>query len=402
MRVTRVREGASVEVPGGRRVECRVAFDDGTESGLWFERSGPEPVAVPGDVVLAALLPGALAVREDLVIDGAVSSALLATSRERVLPTLVRFHPGYDAIEVRATETRDDATLPPSGPGVALFYSGGLDSSHALARNRERVTDLVFVHGLDLGMRWKDVRQAVLRDVKATAHELDLGLVEVSTRIRTTLYRAIQERARAQSNERVRFILEWSLGCLLAGLGQLLSDRSRSVIVAGSWDDSYRMATGSHPDLEPAFSTPRLHVELDGVGVSRMDKALELAEHAPEWLPRLRVCQARPHRPYNCGRCPKCLRLRMELRVAGIAPELQPFDAALDDRTLRRSFVNVDGYFWPDILRWAELRGEPETARTVEIMMERRFHLGREITRFFERRRHPGALHLRRKSRPAT
>lgn len=400
MRVTGIRQGESSKRAGWRRLECKVGFDDGGTTSLWFEWTGPGLIATPGDAVLAALLPGALAVREDLWIDGAVSAGALAAARERVLPTLVRFHPGYDAIDVRAAETIGEASLLPPADGAALSFSGGLDSSHSLLRHRERLTHLVFAHGLDIGLQWTRVREQVRAQVEATARRFDLELLEVATRIRTRLYREIQDRARARSDQRVRFVLEWSLGCLMVAFGQLLSRTAGRVIVAGSWDEQYTRATGSHPDIEPAWSTPHLAVELDGIGTTRMDKALYLAEHDPELLRGLRICQARPPRPDNCGRCPKCLRLRMELRVAGIPFELQPFDEPSSDHELRRSFVTVDGYFWPEILRRAEASGDREAVRTAEIMMERRFHLGRELARFRERRRRPHALHLRRTSAP--
>jgi len=400
VRVTEIAQSESSAAGGWRRLACRVVFDDGGTSGLWFEWTGPGPVAAAGDALLAVLLPCALAVREDLRIDGAVSAPALATARERVQPTLARFHPGYGPVDIQASDVVDDAALPPPARGVAAFYSGGLDSSYTLTRHRDRITHLGFVHGLDLGMRWKEVRDQARADVAAIASRFDLGMLDVATRIRSGLYREVQRRARACADQRIRFLLEWSLGCLLAGLGQLLSGSAGRLLIAGSWNERYERATGSHPDLEPAWSTPRLAIELDGVGVARPDKALYLAEHDPALLRGLRICQARPLRTDNCGRCPKCLRLRMELRVAGIPPELHPFDEPVDDGTLRRSFVKVDGYFWPEILRRARARGDHEAARTAEIMMERRFHLGREIARLRERRRHPGWQHLRRSSAP--
>jgi hypothetical protein len=35
-------------------------------------------------------------------------------------------------------------------PGVACFFSGGLDSFHTLFKNLDKITHLIFVHGIDI------------------------------------------------------------------------------------------------------------------------------------------------------------------------------------------------------------------------------------------------------------
>ncbi|MBW2313737.1 MAG: hypothetical protein JRH10_06065 [Deltaproteobacteria bacterium] len=389
----RIEQIEQVAANGKRRVSGRVRFADGQSSGLWFLFPDAGPLTTPADALFAALLPGALGVREDLHIDGAVSADLLAVGRDRILPTLARFHPGYDAIEVTATEPLESSA--PAG-GVAALFSGGLDSSYTLARHRDRLTHLVFAHGFDVGLKRTAVLQRVGADLAVTARASGLQLIEVSSRIRPTIYRELQTRIRAKSPVRVRFLLGWGVGCLLTSYGQILSRSIGRLLVAGSWDDRYEGATASHPDIEPRWSTPALQIELDGIGPTRIDKARFLADQEPDLLRRLRVCQSRPVQPTNCGACPKCIRLRMELRVAGIDPALHPFAESLSDFQLRRSFVTIDGYFWPEILRQAETSGDRRAARTAEILMDRRFHLGREISRLRARVRHPGWLHARK------
>jgi hypothetical protein len=381
---------------GRRRVSGRLRFDDGTTRQPWFEAPDAGPLASPGDVLLSALLPGALGTRENLHLDGAISASMLTAARSRILPTLARFHPGYDPIEVSVAEELEASALPEPADGVAALFSGGLDSTYTLARHREHLTQLVFVHGFDVGLQRTEVLAQVGASLRATARANGLELVEVASRIRPTVYRDFQVRIRAQSETRTRFLLEWGIGCLLVAFGHTLVRSAGRLLIAGSWDDRYEGATASHPDIEPHWSTPQLEVELDGIGPTRIAKARFLADQHPELLRGVRICQARPIQPSNCGRCPKCVRFRMELRVAGVDPALHPFDGPLSDGELRRCFVNVDGYFWPEILRQAESRGDRVAARTAEILMDRRFHLGREISRLRTRIRHPGWLHARK------
>lgn len=314
MRVEQIEQGGS---DGRRQLRGQVRFDDGQTNSLWFEFPDAGPLATPGDAFLTALLPGALGVREGLHIDGAVSAALLDAARDRILPTLVRFHPGYDAVDVTAAESIEASALGPPPEDVAALFSGGLDSSYTLARHRDRLTHLVFARGFDVGLQRTEVLAQVGADLDATARGAGVRLIEVSSRIRPAIYRELQKRVRAGSDRRVRFLLEWAIGCLLTSYGQVLARSIGRLLIAGSWDDRYEGATGSHPEIEPRWSTPTLQIELDGIGPTRIDKARYLADREPELLRRVRVCQARPVQPTNCGHCPKCIRLRMELRVAG-------------------------------------------------------------------------------------
>jgi hypothetical protein len=343
------------------------------------------------------MLSPALALQEDLHVDGPVSSTLLAAARERVLPVLRRFHPGFETVEIHAAEEVGEGAWPAPAGGAVAFFSGGLDSHYTLARNRDALTHLAFVHGFDMGLRDKRVRAEAVEQVREVARAHGLGLLEVWSKVRTEIMRPVARRLRKRGRlESGDFLLEWQFGCQLVAYAQLLAGTAGRALIPGSWNDVYEGATASHPDLEPRWSTPHLRIELDGVTATRPEKAQHLARHVPDRLPTLRVCQARPRVARNCGRCPKCIRLRMELRVAGIPPELHPFDAPLSEAELRRSFVKVDGYCWPTILRWARERGDPREIRTVEILMDRRFHLVRELERLRRRVTTPRHKYVRR------
>jgi len=379
-----------------RTVQSELSLAGGGSLPLWFRATDAGPWPAPGDALLATMLPPALALQEDLHIDGPVSGSLLAAARERILPVLLRFHPGFEAIEIHAAEEVAEGDWPASAGGTVAFFSGGLDSHYTLERNRDRITHLAFAHGFDIGLHERRVRAEILEQVRAVAQGHGLELVEIWSKVRTEVIRPLARQLRRSGRVPGDFLLEWQFGCQLVGYAQLLARTAGRALIAGSWDDVYEGATSSHPDLEPRWSTPHLEIELDGVAASRPEKAQHLARHAPERLPILRVCQARPRAAHNCGRCPKCIRLRMELRVAGIAPELHPFDGPLGEAELRRSFVKLDGYCWPTILRLARERGDPREIRTVEILMDRRFHLVRELARLRRRVTNPRQKNLRR------
>jgi hypothetical protein len=384
---------------GERTVRSEVRFAGGGSLPLWFRASDAGPWPAPGDPLLATMLAPALGLQEDLHIDGPVSAALLAAARERVLPVLQRFHPGFEAVEIHAAEEVEEGHWPEPPRGAVAFFSGGLDSHYTLERNRDALTHLAFVHGFDMGLREKRVRAEVLEQVRAVARAHGLGLVEVWSKVRTEVLRPVARRLRKSGRLKHQdFLLDWQFGCQLVAYAQLLSRTAGRALIPASWDVSYEASTGSHSDLEPGWSTRHLRIELDGAAATRPEKARHLARCAPDRLRTLRVCQARPRVARNCGRCPKCIRLRMELRVAGVPPELHPFDAPLSEAELRRSFVKVDDCCWPTILRFARERGDPREIRTIEILMDRRFHLVRELERLRRRVTTPRHKHVRRKT----
>jgi hypothetical protein len=137
--------------------------------------------------------------------------------------------------------------------------------------------------------------------------------------------------------------------------------------------------------------------------VDRIGKIAFLAREAPERLRDVEVCLRLPRAEGNCGACSKCIRLRMEIRAAGVPERDGPrFSERLDLARLRRSFVPVDDVFWPSIVEHARARGDEVLARTAEILLERRLHAPRELARLRARLSAAGRARLRSARLPGT
>lgn len=117
---------------------------DGGELRLWFRV--PADSAAPADdwsPFLAATLLAAMRRHEDLELDGPVSPRLLRRS-ELIQSAYEAWDPGARRCRVRvagATPTR------PRAPGIACFFSRGVDSTFSATTNRVEpgpLTHLVF------------------------------------------------------------------------------------------------------------------------------------------------------------------------------------------------------------------------------------------------------------------
>ena len=102
---------------------------------------------------------------------------------------------------------------------------------------------------------------------------------------------------------------------MLAGLGLALGRWFANVHLASSYDVNHLFPWGSHPDLDPLWSTERTATHLDGARVTRTNKVSSIAS-SDFALSRLKVCW-REDIDTNCGRCEKCVRTQCALAIAG-------------------------------------------------------------------------------------
>jgi hypothetical protein len=98
------------------------------------------------------------------------------------------------------------------------------------------------------------------------------------------------------------------------------------------------VALGSHPLLDPLWSTEATRIVHHAPGVTRVEKIAALGER-PDVLATLRACDfAEPRR--NCGDCDKCVRTMVGLELAGLTGKA-PFDASLSPARIRRLGVRT-------------------------------------------------------------
>src|SRR5262249_14111684 len=160
-----------------------------------------------------------------------------------------------------------------------------------------------FIHGFDIPLENTLLRTRVSTAVREVASAFGKPLIEVETNLKELLIEHAP--------------WEYAHGALLAGAALLLSPQFGRIYIAAS--DSYEtamVAWGSHPLLDPLWSTECTTIVHDGTEATRMNKVAAVAgsDVALRWL---RVCWENPNGEYNCGRCAKCLRTMASLRILG-------------------------------------------------------------------------------------
>jgi hypothetical protein len=302
------------------------------------------------DAVLATAILPAMAAEEPLTIERPVSGRLLSNlaTIQDVFETWSRdkeLNRGWTKVFRRVSV---DATARPSSTstparGVAAFFTGGVDSFYTAMKRRDELTALVYVHGFDVALEDVETREQVVSGVRAAASELALPLVEVETDVRAFSERSVKW-------------LDYH-GAALAGVALLLAPWFGRMYVSATTTYASLSPLGSHPLIDPLWSTENLELMHDGCEATRLEKldALAHCEAARRWL---RVCPKNWGATYNCGRCTKCLRTMVAARLLGPSPPFESLPVLDDDglRRLARAKVPGDGETYKLYLRMANGR----------------------------------------------
>ena len=269
-----------VTVPGepARRLVLRLHDEAATADG----RPPIDHTATPF-LPMLTVLAGAHGAR--LRVADPVDAAALSGAQRAA--ALMRIWFDWPRLTVSAP-TSSDGHLAPA-LGTALFFSRGLDSTWSLFRSGHAVDHLIGIDWEDAPLA-SDGTRAIMRGTTAAADDLRLPLHRVSSNFR-------------QFSDAV---IGWddSVGPALASFGLLLSPLASRVIISATLPGHLQRTKGTHPDLDPLWSSSAVELLHLGDALGRCDKAAAVADEpfTQRWL---KVCWQREG-DGNCGVCPKC------------------------------------------------------------------------------------------------
>jgi hypothetical protein len=207
----------------------------------------------------------------------------------------------------------DFAPGSPAGPGqgVGLAFSLGIDSFYSCFFADPSPDLLILASGFDIPSERRDILTPMCNSLAAVAEATEKNWTMIETNLKGhRLFRKLSWEA--------------SHGAAVAFLGHLLQEHIGSLLISSSYDQEHLGPWGSHPGLDPYWSSSRLFVKSVGHEVSRSEKLKRLVNYpvARSLIKdHLRVCWENPSSQGNCGYCHKCVLLRMTLQWH--APDLQ-------------------------------------------------------------------------------
>ncbi len=277
----------------------------------------PLKLSTRSDVFVPLALLVALRVGRPLQLSGPVSARLLAQ-----IPRIEDvWHTWRDFSRVAVTASSETPPILSSSRGVACFFSGGIDSYYTLLKHGDEITHLIFVSGFDIRLDDRPLHDKVVTVLRDAAAQFGKQFLEVKTDAR-------------QCSDK---FYPWNEanGAGLASVALLLSPIVRKVYIAGTGTYATLSPSGTHPILDPLWSTEETEILSDGYEATRFEKCQEIVRCATA-VRTLRVCWTNTNGAYNCGKCFKCLQAMAMLRALGALRETQTFDAGLNLRALTR------------------------------------------------------------------
>ncbi len=274
---------------------------------LWFESEdallAPEPEAWGTALVAASALSG-----RPLVLEPSVCP-VWRKNVERGVGLLEAWGYAADApatlerLQVRSAPTTIPGDLREGTTASAVCFSGGVDSFHALLQHREHLLALVYVHGFDIPLGDRARIALWAPHLRAVAAELGVKAIVLRTNLRE--HRSLRR-------------LDWVMlhGAALAAVGHTLAGTVNELLVAASFSVHNMEPWGSHPELDPCWTSARMRLRHTGEALWRREK-LEAIAHEPLVQQHLKVCWANLSSDLNCGRCEKCIRTQLTLALQG-------------------------------------------------------------------------------------
>jgi hypothetical protein len=355
--------------PDAARISVKVSYQrdlHGTEP-LWFEfpaRYTPY-ICRRGDPWLMALLPLAVARQEALSLEPLPVDAKLLENARRIMEIWHQWYPALKPIAIRCRA--QDAQFPETGRKSGAFFSGGVDSYFTLLHNREfgdgRIDELIFIHGADAPLKQDGDYLAVPTSIQRAATAWQIPVLQIATNLRQTRYRQVN----------------WSKlgnGPLLGAAGLLFQDYFERIFISSTWAMPDLHPLGSHPGIDPLYSSSRTLFVHYGAWADRLDKTKYISQ-VPSVLQNLHVCWE-SDTGENCGRCLKCLRTMIALELCGRLANCTAFRSNdIDFSLLRRQYIEREKEYFLPMIRSARAQGREDIAQAIEDALARTARINR-------------------------
>jgi hypothetical protein len=163
------------------------------------------------------------------------------------------------------------------------------------------------------------------------------------------------------------------MGAVFSAIAHAFARQFTVVSIASSDSISAVQPYGSHPLLDPNYSSSDLRIRHEGITLSRLDRTKLLAD----WdvaIKNLRVCNKSEHYQVgmlNCGECEKCIRTKLALLVAGVLEKTPSFSKQEISVELLQSIYmkEQDFAYYRELIAPLAAKGYDNLARVIERRM---------------------------------
>lgn len=340
------------------RLECAQPFE------LWFRAQAGQRAFLSSraEAYVAAVLLHVMRTGGELRVHATLSRTFLRNLEEQQ----EIWRSWYAELQpVLITPDREDEPEPAPIDRAVSTFSGGVDSCFTLWRHLHklcgrRTCDLqtaVMLHGSEIELGRDAMFAAALARSRRLLAATSVELVPLATNFRQVMPYDYARRG---------------FGSLMVSSLLLFQETHRTGLIPAS--NRYRdaqVAYGSTPLTDPLFGTRHFRLAHDGAREDRLEK-LRAIQGWPGLLENLRVCSLPATADKNCGRCEKCIRTILTLRLLGVY-DAPCFPGTVTDADIRGVWMDDYQLFeLQDLVRSAmELGPLPAWMRAVETAIRR-------------------------------
>src|SRR4030066_2276670 len=224
------------------------------------------------------------------------------------------------------TKSRTGYPQPRTPDRAGFLFSGGVDSLATLRYNRLNypsahpgyIKDGLLVCGLEI--REPRIFEYVMDSVSALAEDAAVTLIPVYTNIRSL---------GPEDNDDFwgKFWINEFMGATFSAIAHTFAKRLTRMSINSCHDIPSIIPYGSHPLINPIYSSSDFRILHEGIALSRFEKTRLVAG----WdlgVQHLRVCnRTEIYKPgqLNCGECEKCVRTMLALLAVGVLGKTNVF-----------------------------------------------------------------------------
>lgn len=283
---------------------------------------------------LAAMRYGEKRITLDVPISAEIKDGLI-----NAMKCLREWHRGDRQVIPIEAPVRDKV-FPDKSHRAGALFSGGIDALAMVRDNQlsfssdhpRRIQDGILVYGVLEGETKPDSTfQNVVDAVAAMANDAGMELIQ--------LYTNAYAHFRDLDSDYSFWRFEYH-GSFLAAIAHVFVPRLSVASIASTYDFANLEPWGSHPLLDPLYSTTELQIRHENVALSRLEKTKLVGE----WdvaLKQLRVCNEKASYQegnYNCGNCEKCVRTMTAFLALGMLDRIATFK---DKNVTKEQLVNT-------------------------------------------------------------
>ncbi|HPA15945.1 MAG TPA: hypothetical protein PKV75_11850 [Desulfobacterales bacterium] len=323
----------------------------------------------PHSFLLACVMPAMRHGEERVFIDEEICPEL----RDGILTSMAWFRNWYDWYGPNSrclrieSKTKGTPLFPEKPYRAGFFFSGGIDSLATLRSNRLNyppehpgsIRDGLLIGGFEIDKR--ETFEQVVNSMSDLTRDADITLIPIYTNIR-------------QLDDDWGFWAREFQGAVLSSVAHVLAKRLSLAYIASSdhISDLFSIPLGSHPLIDPNYTSSDLRIKHDGITLTRFAKTRLIADWDAA-LQTIRVCtksEKYTSGMLNCGRCEKCVRTMLALIALGALEKTRAFaENDINDKSVMAyAEIHADTLpYYSELLAPLEARGRYDLARAIRL-----------------------------------